>query len=109
MKLDQDNPRELKELYKILVKFYTNRPKNYICNTITDLYYNGKMTTIEGYKLQKHFKSQIPTANLHPEFFEHELFKRPIHDTDAWFALDKKPRLGKKVRIEFINKIISTL
>jgi hypothetical protein len=101
--------KDLKELYEILLKYYTKQSKNYICNSIDNLFYSSKISHAEYVALKKHFKSQIPTANLHPEFYKHKMFRNPIQDTDAWFALDLKPILGKRVRVEFITKIISTL
>jgi hypothetical protein len=101
--------KDLKEIYEMLLNYYTKHRRNYICNTIENLFYSGRISIAEFSAIKKHFKSQMPTKTLHPEFYAHELFKKPIHDSDAWFLLDNKPRLGKKVRIEFITKIISTL
>jgi hypothetical protein len=101
--------KDLKDLYKILLKFYIKQPNNYICNTIELLFYNGVITAIEMGKLQTHFRTQLPTETLHTEFYNNKLFSKPIHVSDAWFTLANKPRLGKRVRIDFISKILSTL
>lgn len=100
--------RDLKELYGILLIEYKKNYTNYICNTIHRLYVSKKITFKERVLLKKHFVSQYPSKKLHPEFFNNELFRKG-KKKGVWFSLLFNESEGREIRIDFINKIISTL
>lgn len=100
--------RDLKELYGILLIEYKNNYTNYICNTILNLYNSKKITFKERVFLKKHFVSQYPSKKLHTEFFNNELFRKG-NKNGVWFTLLFNETKGREIRIDFINKIISTL
>ncbi len=100
--------RDLKTLYCILLREYKKSDTNYICTNIFNLYVSKKITFRERALLKKHFVSQYPSKNLHTEFFDNELFRKR-QKKGVWFTLLFNEAKGRKIRIDFINKIISTL
>lgn len=100
--------RTIKELYILLLDYYIENG-NYICNTIKTLQRSGLITVNERVLLFKHFYSQYPTKDLHSEFYiNNGHVQREFQIDNAWFPFDNQSS-GREIRIDFINKIISTL
>lgn len=103
--------RDLKNLYEIFFEYYVNaeRRTKYICNMIAICHNNGIINVEEKDLLLNHFRTQYPTAELHPEFYKSEYFI--CHGTGiafAWFG-GATEQVSIAIRIKFLNKIISTL
>lgn len=93
--------RDLKTLYDILLNTYLETGY-YLCIRI-DILRNDLITGQEHILLKKHFLSQYPSEVLHPEFYHSKSFNRNLFDLrGSWFD-------SKQIRIDFLNKIISTL
>lgn len=95
--------KKLHKLYKILLDYYTEVKGGYVCMKI-EFYLD--IPPSERILLLQHFKSQKPTENLHPEFYNHPLFIKHSTANSAWWVSFSDPAGGKQVRIEFIKKMI---
>jgi len=97
--------RTLHQLYKILAKKVKNKEDFFICNQIGFLLDNEKITTEEKNLLMLHFQSQIPTENLHPEFFNNYSFQKGSSIYGSWWAYGTQPEKTKQRKL-FIKKMI---
>lgn len=103
--------KSLVELYTLLLeRFKENNPNaneflSYICNNITELYQNGKITEEEKLKIFAHFENELPSPTKHTAFFEHDLFDGNL----VWFITARNPKLAHSLRVQILTNIIANL
>lgn len=90
--------RSLSELYIVLLQYYKDTNRLYICNAIRFAYQDDILTSDEYDLLSAHFLSQRPTSTLHSEFFNDDI---TIIIGDAWFY-----DYGINIRMKFLTMLI---
>ena len=98
----------MKELYILLKQELLKGKTPFICNNIELLDLYAIITKAQYRSLMNHFKSQFPKPNLHPEFYNNPLFNAESGG-GVWFKHSECPEQGVQIRIDFLDKIISTL
>ena len=106
-----DNKRKIELFELVLNELKNDKVSNYdtgMCQVITYLYYNSKITVYEQYPLKEFLKDNKPIAKPNTLYFEFTQNKYWINSRYWWTEIHIAPET-KQIRIEFLEALIYNL
>jgi hypothetical protein len=66
---------------------------------------SGLISYAEYHLAMDAFYREKPTKEVNVEFYNHPLYRRPIHDSSSWFCTKNEVE-GRQVRVEFLKMLV---
>lgn len=93
------------QLFELALTKLEEGARTFICNIFADMVRNDVISDEEYDSAMDALRREKPTEEVNVAFYNHPLYRRPIHDSSSWFCTDNELE-GRQVRVEFLKMLV---